>query len=203
MKQSLLSDFRRRSLSQAVLMAAALLAGLTAPLLGIGAASAAPSHWETVHSEHHFVIRNGCGVRGLTTQIDIVFDARFRFTARGAQQLPHLQESRHVTYVFTNVASGESVTVAEAERGNDIRVTNNGNGTLTYLVLHTTNSVMRNEDGKAIARDTGSTRFRILVDHSGTPTDPSDDRFLEFLGDVKEPTGRNDDFCGAVVRAIG
>jgi hypothetical protein len=33
----------------------------------------------------------------------------------------------------------------------------------------------------------------------GTPTDPSDDEFLEFLGVVKESTGRSDDFCEAAV----
>ena len=55
------------------------------------------------------------------------------------------------------------------------------------------------EDGKAIARDPGQTRVEILVDHGGTPTDPSDDEFLEFLGVVKESTGRSDDFCEAAV----
>ena len=46
-------------------------------------------------------------------------------------------------------------------------------------------------------------RFKILIDHGGTPTDPSDDEFLEFLGVVKESTGRSDDFCAAILEAIG
>jgi hypothetical protein len=53
--------------------------------------------------------------------------------------------------------------------------------------------------GKAIARNPGQERFEIRVDHGGTPTDPSDDAFLEFLGVVKESTGRTDDFCEAAV----
>lgn len=55
------------------------------------------------------------------------------------------------------------------------------------------------EDGKVIGRNPGQTRVEILVDHGGTPTDPRDDEFLEFLGVVKESTGRNDDFCELAV----
>jgi hypothetical protein len=84
----------------------------------------------------------------------------------------------------------------------DLRVTDNGDGTLTVLVVATGNAVVYREDGKAIARNPGQTRFEILVDHGGTPTDPSDDEFLAFLGIVKESTGRTDDFCAAVVPAL-
>jgi hypothetical protein len=48
-------------------------------------------------------------------------------------------------------------------------------------------------------RNPGQVRFELLVDHGGTPSDPSDDEFLEFLGVVKGSTGRNDlegrNFC--------
>ena len=84
-------------------------------------------------------------------------------------------------------------------RDKDQRVTDNGDGTLTILVLTTGNEVLYGEDGKAIARNPGQLRFEFLVDHGGTPTDPSDDEFLEFLGVVKDSTGRNDDFCEAGV----
>jgi hypothetical protein len=40
-----------------------------------------------------------------------------------------------------------------------------------------------------------------VVDHGGTPTDPSDDEFLDFRL-VKESTGRTDDFCAAVVPVL-
>ena len=44
--------------------------------------------------------------------------------------------------------------------------------------------------------------FELLIDHGGTPQDPSDDEFLADLGLVFGSTGRNDDFCGAVVPAL-
>jgi hypothetical protein len=84
----------------------------------------------------------------------------------------------------------------------DLRITDNGDGTLTILVLATGNSVVYGANGKAIARNPGQIRFELLIDHGGTPTDPSDDEFLKFLGVVKESTGRTDDFCSAVVPAI-
>jgi hypothetical protein len=54
---------------------------------------------------------------------------------------------------------------------------------------------------KAIGRNPGQVRFEILVDHGGTPTDPSDDVELDFRL-VRESTGRSDDFCEVAVPAL-
>lgn len=64
----------------------------------------------------------------------------------------------------------------------DKRVTDNGDGTMTILMLATGNAVLYGENDKAIARNPGQIRFEILIDHNGTPTDPFDDQFLDFLG---------------------
>ena len=74
--------------------------------------------------------------------------------------------------------------------------------TAAILVMGTGNAVAFDEDGKAIARNPGQIRFELLIDHGGTPQDPSDDEFLADLGLVFGSTGRNDDFCGAVVPAL-
>lgn len=62
-------------------------------------------------------------------------------------------------------------------------------------------------DGKLLLRDPGQIRFELLIDHGGTPTDPSDDEEIDFLGVVKGSTGRNDtegrDFCDDVHEFIG
>jgi hypothetical protein len=81
-------------------------------------------------------------------------------------------------------------------------VTDNGDGTLTILVMGTGNAVAFDEDGKAIARNPGQIPFELLIDNGGTPQDPSDDEFLADLGVVFGSTGRNDDFCEAVVPAL-
>ena len=62
-------------------------------------------------------------------------------------------------------------------------------------------------DGEILFRDPGQVRFELLIDHGGTPTDPTDDEELEFLGIVKGSTGRNDtegrDFCADIHEFIG
>ena len=55
-------------------------------------------------------------------------------------------------------------------------------------------------DGKLVLRDPGLIRFEFLVDHNGTPSDPSDDvEVPDSFAIVKGSTGLNEtegrDFC--------
>ena len=104
--------------------------------------------------------------------------------------------------MYTNVHTSEYVTEVSRVMEKDLRVTDSGDGTWTILVFATGSSSVYDATGKAIARNPGQFRYEILVDHGGTPSDPSDDKFLEFLGVVKESNGRTDHFCAAVVPAI-
>ena len=77
----------------------------------------------------------------------------------------------------------------------------NGDGTRTVIVLSTGNATLYDGSGKAIGRNPGQVRFEFLVDHNGTPGDPSDDVGIsEAL--IKGSTGRTDDFCEALVPAL-
>jgi hypothetical protein len=80
-------------------------------------------------------------------------------------------------------------------------VTDNGHGTLTALTIFRGNGVLYGEGGKAIARDPGLVRVELLIDHGGTPTDPSDDQLIDMQV-VGESTGRNDPFCEPAVQAL-
>jgi hypothetical protein len=148
------------------------------------------------------IIDDFCGVSGLTVQLDSTVDARFMLIPHGPDGLGYGLEHVKVTNVFTNVANGNAVTEEVTTLSKDLQVTDNGDGTLTILVLATGNAVVYGPDGKAIARNPGQVRFEILVDDAGTPSDPSDNEFLDFLGIVKESTGRTDDFCAAVVPVL-
>jgi hypothetical protein len=140
-----------------------------------------------------------CGVEGLTVDFTSHIVGRVQAVPHGPDQLPYFSFKLKVTDVVTNLANGNDVLSEATVRDKDLRVTDNGDGTLTLLVLTTGNSVLYGEDGKVIARNPGQVRFEILVDHGGTPSDPSDDEELEFLGVVKESTGRSDDFCALAV----
>ena len=52
---------------------------------------------------------------------------------RGADRPPYRMEHATDTNVYTNLATGESVTEVESRNENTLRVTNNGDGTLTFL----------------------------------------------------------------------
>jgi len=74
----------------------------------------------------------------------------------------------------------------------DLKVTDNGDGTLTIIVLSTGSAKWFGPDGELVFNEPGQIRFELLVDDNGTPTDPFDDGETEFVGLVKGSTGRND-----------
>jgi hypothetical protein len=140
-----------------------------------------------------------CGIEGLDVEFATHRVGMVHAVPHGRDGLVYFGFNLKVTDVVTNLANGNSVTSFATIRDKDQRVTDNGDGTLTILVLTTGNAVLYGEDGKAIARNPGQARVEFLIDHGGTPTDPSDDEFLEFLGVVKDSTGRSDDFCEVAV----
>jgi hypothetical protein len=180
---------------------AAVLASMTAAgsVTLAGTASAEPPLNETFHDEFTEIITDYCGVPGLTVQSDVVVDGRILIHSGGPV---HYMEHVDGTFVDTNVANGSAITGTFKTVQRALDATDNGDGTLTVLFLATGNSATYGPDGKAIARNPGQVRFELLIDHNGTPLDPSDDEVLAFLGFVKESTGRTDDFCAAAVPAL-
>ncbi len=172
-----------------------------AAMLGIsGTASAAPPVHESFHDEFGFVDDDFCGT-GLSIEIDGVVDGRATIRARGQEGLIYFAEHIIVETIFTNPESGASFTSVERSLSKDLHVIDNGDGTLTVVVLATGNYTMYGADGKAIGRNPGQFRFELLVDHGGTPTDPEDDVELDFQV-LKESTGRSDDFCAVALHAL-
>ena len=157
---------------------------------------------ETIHDEREIVLEDYCGVQGLTVELASTLDMRVQITPHGQARLAYFLQHGTVTEVLTNPATGTSLRSVARVTEKDLRVTVNGDGTLTILDLSTGNAVLYGADGKAIARNPGQTRFELLIDDGGTPTDPSDD---EVIGQevVKGSTGRSDDFCEAAVPALG
>ena len=180
--------------------------GATAALGLVLAASAATADArqvfrETIHDERNLVLEDYCGVPELTTELARTLDMRVHIVPHGQDGLAYYLQHGVVREVLTNPASGKSLTSVARVTEKDLRVTDNGDGTITVLTLATGNAVLYGADGKAIARNPGQTRFELLIDDGGTPTDPSDD---EVVGQevVKESTGRSDDFCEAAVPAL-
>ncbi len=179
---------------------AAMLAGLAIPSVGVaGAASATAGNWETVHVEFSFVEEDGCGVPGLTLEHAFVLDGRERVTAHGPDQLPFYTGLFKNSRTATNAATGESVTEVSNVGIQDLKVTVNGR-TLTSISLRAERDVYIH-DGHVIARGAGLLHIKSVWDHGGTPTDPSDDEFVEEV--VIKEVGNIPDFCRTIIPAIG
>jgi hypothetical protein len=181
----------------------AVVAGLivAASMALATAAWAQPIREVEVVDDDTFIENDFCEVAGLTVRFHTTGEVRFMGIPHGPDGLVYSIQHSRITDVLTNLANGNTVTVVSTNVIKDLKVTDNGDGTLTILGLGTGNFVVYGPDGKAIARNPGQIRFEALVDHGGTPTDPSDDELISF-DVVRESTGRNDDFCEAVIPVL-
>jgi hypothetical protein len=173
-------------------------AAFVASVVLAGAAAAEPPVHERFHDEFTDTIEDYCGVPGLTVQTDGVVDGSVLIHSNPARFMDHLRGS----WVDTNPANGKSISGSFTTMRRAMEGVDNGDGTLTVLFLLTGNDVTYGPDGKAIARDPGQIRVELLIDHNGTPSDPSDDEIIGFVRVVKESTGRTDDFCAAALAAL-
>ena len=180
-------------------VAAVLTAAVVAAAMAVPVAAAPPEHG-SFHDEFSFIDPDFCGA-GFEVQFDVVVDGRFTAARRGRDGLVYFMEHIRRTDTLTNMANGRTLTSNELTVQKDLHVTDNGDGTLTIVVFATGNFTLYGADGRAIARNPGQFRFELLIDHNGTPGDPSDDAELAFKV-LKESTGRSDDACEAAVPAL-
>lgn len=175
--------------------------GLAASMLTTTPASAAPPYFETITEPLSGHFEDFCGVEGFTVDRTGTFESRLKIRTRKSG-LDYFLEHITTEETLTGVASGLSVHIHTAFIAKDLKVTDNGDGTLTIVQLLTGPSTLYGPNGKALARDPGQVRFLLVIDTNGTPADPSDD--FEVSSElIKGSTGRNDDYCAAIVAAIG
>ena len=157
----------------------------------VGVASAGPPIRETIHVDGSFVETDFCGEEGLDVDIAFVMDIRVHIVPHGRDRLEYFLQHGTRTEVIS--ANGTTLRSFSRVTEKDMRVTDSGDGTVTVLILATGNAVLYGEDGKAIVRNPGQTRFVIVFDANG------EELSREV---VKGSTGRSDDFCDAAVAAL-
>jgi hypothetical protein len=185
--------------------ALALSGGLAAIVLGtaIGPATAAPL--EKVRANDVFTDFFTCETTGTPVQHDADYWVNFMINQRGGSSpFPYFRESVNGTDVYTNLDTGGTFTVEFTANTHDHVITDNGDGTITVLVIATGGSRFYDTDGNFVLNDPGQVRLSFDVDYNGTPSDPSDDVFVDgSFQVVRESTGRNDtegrDFCEDLV----
>ena len=104
-----------------------------------GGAAAKPIEHTNFHDEFTEINDDFCDVDGLTVQFDQVADGRVLVNRHGPDGLVYFHANIKFTAVYTNVANGNFVTEVGNFVDKDLRVTDNGDGTLTILVLSTGN----------------------------------------------------------------
>jgi hypothetical protein len=180
---------RRRSIAVALpVTLAAVLAATPA------AAATAPEHFSSSDS---FVLEDFSG-SGLSVQLDVDARGTFVGNTRGAAGLFYGQSMVRQTLTFTNLANDLSISYVGHFVNKDQRVTDNGDGTLTILVLSAGGQRVL-AGSQQLQGSGGSMTYEVLIDHAGTPSDPSDDEFLETLGAVR---GEFTDSCPQVLDVI-
>ena len=184
-----------------VILMTSVVAAMTASLAIAPSASARPIDRGVIEDSFTDVLDDYCDAPGLTVDHSVTVNGRFWLNIRKPGTPPYYHE--HITFVevFTN-DDGESVTIVSGVNDKDLKITVHADGTATFLVLATGNATMYDSSGTPIARDPGQVRFKLRFDLNGTPTDPSDDEFVDFLGVVKGSTGRSDDFCDAALSVL-
>ena len=145
-----------------------------------------------------------CESTGTPVQHDADVRVNFNFNQRGSSPFPYYRESVHGTDVFTNLDTGGTFTNVFTVNAKDHVITDNGDGTITILVIGTGGSRYYDTDGNFVLNDPGQIRFSFDVDYNGTPSDPADDiEIPNSFQVVRDSTGRNDtagrDFCADLV----
>ena len=101
--------------------------------------------------------------------------------------------------VLTNLDTGGTYTNTYQFKDKDLKVVDNGDGTLTITIQNAGSFKWFDSDGDRVLKGAGLFRFQITVDHGGTPTDPSDDveiddSFVELKNAGMDQTAGRD-FC--------
>ena len=187
----------RTRLTQAV---AAVLTALLVPATG-GAADARPLVQEHYSDVYDVLLPDPadptgyfCG--GLTdVPLHVEIDGYFSIKDRGpnAPSLYFADRFRS-TLAYTNPLTGLTLTVVRVWQTKDLRITDNGDGTLTLVGLNTGALWSYGPGGELLGVQNGMSRDTFLVDTMGT-VDPFDDQLTPVGDPATEGRHTTGDFC--------
>jgi hypothetical protein len=126
----------------------------------------------------------------------------FLFNKRGPN-LAYYREHVHGTGVTTNLETGGTYTNVFSGNSRDHTIVDNGDGTLTITVHFQGSSRWYDQFGNFVLSDDGPIWSSFVVDHGGTPGDPSDDVEVPDSFELLRVGGKHDtegrDFCTDLV----
>ncbi len=144
------------------------------------------------HDEADFVTTR-CGV---AIRLEVSEGGNVIGRMPGNDGFPHYTATWRGEATWTNLATGRAYTFKWSVVDHDGSVVDNGDGTLTVLTQNAGTESVYGPDGQRLHHVAGLQRAVLLIDHGGTPTDPSDDSVISF--DILSSHGRpvpDNDFC--------
>ena len=173
-----------------------LAAASALALLGVGAIPASAA----VIVHEHFVDSGSepfTFCPGITAEVSWNDRVHELIRSKGKHGLVYFKANVHGTTVFTNLDTGGTYTNTYNFVDRDLKVVDNGDGTLTITIASSGSFKWFDADGNRVLKGSGAFRAQLTVDHGGTPTDPSDDVELDFVivkeAGMDQTLGR--DFC--------
>ena len=177
-------------------LASGLLAGGAVVLLGTTASAALVSNMR-FHDTFSEVSHDFCGDMHVRTVYDVYVHELAR--TKGSGDLLYFSTNAHGTISDINLATGKSYTNTFAFNDRDQRISDNGDGTITIVAAGTGVNKYFGPDGELLFMDAGLTQVQLDIDLNDTPTDVSDDTFVEGSFQLLKQTGRQDtsgrDYC--------
>lgn len=149
------------------------------------------------HEQVTEIVHNYCG--DLSVRFDLDDSGVFVVRSTGPDRLPRFTATHHGGITITNIATGKPFTITWNYALPDVRVTDNGDGTFTVVYQIPGPESIYGPDGQLLHVSGGTIRFEAIIDHAGTPGDPSDDVFISETvissvgGRPQEPF----DYCAA------
>ena len=123
---------------------------------------------ETFHDEGPLAFDGFCEVDGLSVEGAFTVDGRTHLVGHGKTRLYFLEHIRSTT-TLTNPDTNQTITVATVLQ-KDLKITNNGDGTITIFALGTGNDVVygpngsdRQESGQTASRSSSTTTARRAI----------------------------------------
>ncbi|MGW9415458.1 hypothetical protein [Arthrobacter cupressi] len=190
-------------------------AGAAISAIGLAVGSAAPASAQPIVHEHfsesRTVIEQEVFPEFCAGIVDFPvlhsWDTRgnFLLVQRG-DGLPYALATFQRTDDYTNTLNGKTFHQTMVATEKDQRIIDNGDGTFTIIFSASGVQKSYGPDGTRLFMDSGIFKGEVLIDNGGTPSDPNDDQFLEFVRVITD-TGRSDtenrDFCTDLADFIG
>jgi hypothetical protein len=172
-----------------------------ASLLASTPATAAPI--DKGHYHDVFTFSFNCGETPVQADVDAY--GNFLFNQRGSGPFPYYRESQRATVVYTNLDTGGTFTVLFTAAGQDHKIVDNGDGTITITTFDAGGSRYYDQNGQLVLKDSGQVEVAVDVNFNGTPGNPDDDQEVpDSFRIIRLSTGTNDtqnrDFCADLLQ---